>query len=671
VVLDVYSHEPVPYAEVWVEGREPMLADSAGLFRVEADSQVLNLSVSRVGYHPLEQHVRAGAVVRVYLQPKVLGLGQVTVSAARTPLPLGRAGAVRVLDRNRAWTGTSTDPAEAVRHVSSVLGRDYANYTSVSLRGTGAEHTLVALDGVPQNSAQNPVFDLSTMPLNAAERLEIVRGGGSAVFGSSAVGGVVNIITPTPERLGAEIGGSLGSFGRRAVDFRHTHWVAPLGYLVAGQFYSCRNDFTWRDSLDTMHTMRNSDLLRRALLAKGRLATGPHSAELLGEFSATERGTPGTTDWPSDSARRDDTRGQLIGRYSFHPATFLRGAARVHYLRSWQNYRDPAWFTNDTHQMSVAGAALDASAQVTRHVDLTLGGEATQGNLRSTAVGWPRRSILAGILQFRVQALGFDVVHLLRYEWLTSAATLLDSSHRRSVQRVLSPKVTATYSGLPMLDLYTSMGRSFRAPSFNDLYWPADAYACGNPRLRPETGTSYELGAKARPLPGLFCHASGFLSFLTELIQWQPDSLFRFSPVNVARARILGAELELGYEAGPVRVELDAALTRAVSDSLELIYRPRLAGGIGCSYRFPLPALVPRLGLRAGYTGARWADPTNTTSLPAFATIDAELRVRPRLGRVRLDAGAGVRNLLDTSYETTHGYPCPGRNWYAELGLAL
>ncbi len=670
VVLDDQTRMPVPYAQVQIEGHEPISTDSAGSFYFDIDSETVTLHASRIGYHPARQRVHVGSAIRVYLQPMTLNLERVTVTAARTSLPLDRAGAVRLLDRDQLSVGR-TDPADAVRHVSSTLGRDYANYTSISLRGASTEHTLVALDGVPQNSAQLGTFDLSTLPLVAVERLEVARGGASAVFGSSAVGGVVNLITPAPERLGAEATAGLGSFGLRRLEFRHSNWVSPFGYLIAGQLYSCRNDFAWQDSLDSLRTMQNADLTRKSILAKTRFEFGPHQADLLGEFSATGRGTPGTTDWPSDSARRDDQRAQFIGSYSLQATDLVRMSARGRFSRSWQNYRDPAWATNDTHATSTAGISVDGSWHATRHTDFLLAGEAGTENLSSTAVGWPHRNTVAGIFQFRVQAFGFDVVHLLRYEWMRNTGTLLDSTLRYSTHRVLSPKVIATYTRLPLVDLYTTVGRSFRAPGFNDLYWPTDAFAYGNPRLRPETGISYELGARARPVSGLSGRVAGFASRLHDLIQWQPDSTFRFSPVNVASAQILGAELELDYAVHGFEFELDAALTHSMGDSIELPYRPRLTAGLDCSYQLPLPSLAPRFGLRVNYTGARWTDPANTASLPAYTTADLTAQASPVFGRVRLNVGAGIRNLLDTRYETAHGYPNPGRNWFAELGLRL
>ncbi len=672
-VVDAWTRLPVPYADIHVLTSDShVVADSAGRFSAVVPGDSVALVASRIGYYSTEWNGRFGArEVIVALRPEALRLEGVTVSASRTPLPLDRAGAVRVYTADELRSGGRLDVAEAVRSGAGAAARDYANYSSIGLRGANAEHTLVALDGVRQNSSQSGAFDLSTLALALADRVEVTRGAASAVFGSNAVGGVVNVVTPEPETLAAQVSAGAGSFGRRRLDFRHTNWAAPVGYLLAGELYSARNDFAFSDSADSTRRLRNADIEREAVLAKGRFQSGPHHASLLGELSATRRGVPGTTQYPSDSARRDDYRGQVIARYTVQPTGALRTNVKAHASRNWQNYRDPLWGTNDTHRLSSGGACVEQFWQATRNTGVLGALEYSSERLASTAVGSPSRGVLAGTFQFRVQVHGFDVTHILRYDRIASRAVLADSVERRSTLTALSPKVMATYSGLRPVELYSAVGQSFRAPSFNDLYWPADAFTYGNPRLRPETGGTYELGLAARPAPGVRLALNGHYSRLADLIQWQPDSAFRYHPVNVQSARIIGVEMEGRAELGPVGFELSATWNRARADSSTLIYRPALAASATAGYTLPLPALAPRLSMAAEYTGARFADPANTDTLPGHVLLDAGMRFRPRVGPVSANVEAGLRNLLDARYETTRGYPSPGRSFYAELTLGI
>jgi outer membrane receptor protein involved in Fe transport len=541
---------------------------------------------------------------------------------------------------------------------------------SVSLRGANAEHTLVAIDGVRQNSAQNGTFDLSTVPLEFADRIEVARGAASAVYGSNAVGGVVNVLTPDPTRLGAAVSGGLGSFGRSGLDFRHTNWVAPVGYLVAGELYSARNDFTYSEAESTRQ-LANADIAREALMAKGRYQSGPHYGSILAEFGTTRRGVPGTVQLPSDSARRDDWRGQVIARYTVQPSGRLRTSAHAHASTDWQNYRDPLWGANDTHRLSDGGVAVEQYWQLLRSIGLTGALEYEAERLQSTAVGSPRRGGLAATFQFRVQVHGFDVTHILRWDRIASRAKLADSVERRALLRAISPKVMATWSGLAPFEFFTAVGQGFRAPSFNDLYWPADAFSYGNPGLRPEYGQTVELAAAARLSRVARVRLGAYWNSLTDLIQWQPDSAFRFRPVNVQSAQIIGLELEGRAALGPAELELAGAWTSARSESLALIYRPALSGTVRGGWRIPVPVLAPQLSVGIEYTGPRFSDPANTDTLAGYLIVDAGLRLRPRLGPVKLDLETGLRNLLDERYETTRGYPTPGRNWFLELGLEI
>lgn len=672
-VVDAWTRLPVPYADIDVLTTDAHLAaDSAGRFTTVLPGDSATLVVSRVGYYATEWRGRfAAREVVLALRPKVLSIDGVTVSASRTPLPLDRAGAVRVYGRDELRTGGRLDPSDAVRSGAGAAVRDYANYSSVGLRGANAEHTLVALDGVRQNSSQSGTFDLSTIALALADRVEVARGAASAVFGSGPVGGVVNVVTPEPDSLAAQVSADVGSFGRRRLDFRHTNWVAPIGYLVAGELYSARNDFAFIDSSDSLRRLGNADTEREAVLAKGRFQSGPHQANLLGELSTTRRGVPGTTLYPSDSARRDDYRGQVIARYTAQPTGRLRTSLKAHAARNWQNYRDPQWGTNDTHRLSTGGAAAEVFWQTTSNIGVLGAVEYSGERLASTAVGSPSRGVLAGTFQFRVQVHGFDVTHMLRYDRITSRAVLADSIVRRSTLAALSPKVMATYTGLRPLEMFSAVSRAFRAPSFNDLYWPEDAFTYGNPRLRPETGASYELGLAAQPARGVRASVNGFYSHLTDLIQWQPDSAFRFHPVNVQDASIVGVELDGRVEIGPAELRLSATWNRARADSLALIYRPTLAGAARVGHRLPVAALAPRAWLAADYTGPRFADPANTDTLEGYLLLDAGLELSPRVGPLLLEFEVGLRNLLDACYETTRGYPTPGRSAYAELSLGI
>lgn len=670
-VIDAWSRLPVPFADVHVttDGRH-LVADTLGRFSDTAIGDSITITVSRIGYLPAELSIPVGPRTTILeLRPVTLRLAGVTVSAARTPLPARTSGTVSVYDRTRLRSGGMTDAAELARAGTGAAARDYGNYSSLVLRGANAEHTLVAVDGVRQNSTQNGLFDLSTMALALAERVEVVRGPASAIFGSNALGGVVNVVTPEPERLQAELSAVTGSFGRRQLEFRHGNWLSPFGYFVAGELLSARNDFEFRDDSGRAVRLKNADIRRQAVFAKGRFQSGPHYASLLGEFAFTQRGVPGSTFLPSDSARRDDSRGQIIASYAIQPRGNLRTSLKTHASRSRQNYRDPALAVNDTHTLGLSGVQLEQSWVINPKIGLVGGGELASEALTSTAIGTPHKTAVAGWVQWRVDIHGFDILHVLRYDHASGFSRLPDSTNGTSVSSAFSPRVSLTWSGLAPLEFTTTYSRAFRAPSFNDLYWPPDAFTYGNPDLRPETGQTAEFDAGIG-LRWLKARAGVCWNRLDDLIQWQPDSVFRFHPVNVQQADITVAELEAEVTLGPAGLAISGTMTRARADSFALVYRPALCGTAGAHCDLPLPT-TPRVEIKADYTGPRFSDPANTDTMPGYLLLSVQLQSQPRLGAVAIGVEAGVRNLLDARYETARGYPTAGRNWYCQLNLEI
>uniref|UniRef100_A0A7C4GGE1 TonB-dependent receptor n=1 Tax=candidate division WOR-3 bacterium TaxID=2052148 RepID=A0A7C4GGE1_UNCW3 len=672
VVLDAWTRQPVPFALIEVLAADIIVAaDSLGRFsfRLASADSPADVTVSRAGYRQWTwSGLKPGSHIELALIPTRYDLKAVTVTALRLPVLLaaGPASVVRP-----AETGLGLELTDAARLAPTAELRDYVNYTSVGLRGAGNEHTLIELDGVRLNSAQSGTFDLSTLSPLLADRIEIARGGSSAAHGSSAIGGVVNIITPEPETLSARIQAGLGSFGRRRLDLAHTLPLGRFGFFVAGQLLSSRNDFNWPDSLDSLRTMRNADISRRSGAVKTVYRHGPVRASFLGELSAAERGVPGSTRWPSDSARRADDRGLLIAACDIQPAPELRTAARLHYSAADQRYRDPDWATNDTHRLRVLGARIDQSFRPVSWLLLLAGAEVSSEALQSTALGRPERFNPAGWVQWRIERHGFDINHVLRLELLRQQVRRSDSTRSSSLLSVFSPKVTLSWSGLQFVNLYTGFSRSFRAPGFNDLYWPEDAFTYGNPDLKPETGTTLDAGIGGTRPGWLVWWLGGYHTRLTDLIQWQPDSLWRFHPVNVDRATITGLELEIRADLRQFGFSAAGNICSARADSFALIYRPGVSGRASVWFTPPLSTLRPRLFGGVDYTGARFADAANTDKLPAHALVNTGIALAPRLGRVDLRIETGLKNLLDVNHETARGYPSPGRNWFLELGLGI
>jgi len=678
VILDAETRQPVAYAAVNAPDQElSTTADSTGSFALEIPSGVrhVTVAVSRVGYaERCWVNVSVLKPGTFYLGPSPVNLDGISVSAFRTPSPLERSGPVSIIERRNVGANGRLSVAELLYASPSLMMKDYGNLATIGLRGANTEQTLILLDGVKLNSAQDNLCDLTTLPLTLAQRLEVVRGNNSALYGANSIGGLVNVITPEPDRFGAEATGGIGSFGKRYLTAEHSNWSAPLGYVVAASLNRTGDSFSYRATLDSVHERVNSDINSQDVMAKGIFAQGPHRASLLGEYNITRRGEPGPTSWPADSARMEDYRGIAHLSYDLQEADNARLESRLYHHQSWRHYWNPdtlSW-ANDTHVTTVSGITAKQTTHLTRWATAIVGLEGEREQFRSTAIGTPQRWTGSGWAETRLRWLAFDIVPMARFDWLNDSRQQPDSTFTRSNARVINPKLSLSCSDPAWLNLYASVGRSFRAPTFNELYWPEDPWTKGNPQLKPEWATSVDVGASARCGSFLSGRLGLWHSFLTNLIQWQPDSAYVYKPVNLDTATITGGELELSLSSAHAGIDGSATYLLARSQGMDLIYRPRLS----CTAS-PWAGWGPvRLTGNVSYTGQRYTTPdtlppNSANSLPAHLLFDVGLSISPAFGRVETALRGGIRNLLDRQYEVMRGYPVPGRNWYAELELRL
>jgi vitamin B12 transporter len=678
MVMDAVTGEAIPYAVVSApETKANAVADSSGAFTLVLGTgkERVTLVVSSVGYGERQyDNVDASRRATFYLHPDPVQLNGITITAFRTPSSVERSGPVSIVEAADSASDGRTSVAELLGGSPSVMLKDYGNLAIIGLRGANAEQTSILLDGVRLNSAQDNLFDLTTLPLTLARRVEVVRGNNSALYGANSIGGLVNVITPEPESLAAKATAGFGSFGKRYLQATHSNWTDPLGYVIAASLNRMGDSFSYRDTSDSVRERVNSDISSQDVMAKGIFAQGPHRATLLGEYNITRRGEPGPTSWPADSARMDDYRGIVHLGYDLEETDNARLETRVYHHQSWRHYWNPdtlAW-VNDTHVTTVSGIMAKQTAHLAGWATMVAGLEGDREEFQSSAIGVPRRLTGSGWAEARLRWQSFDIVPMARFDWLSDSRMRPDSVLTRSNTRVVSPKLTLSYSGPAWLDLYASLGRSFRAPTFNELYWPEDPWTRGNPQLEPEWATSIDINAAARYGSSLSGRVGLWHSSLTDLIQWQPDSAYVYSPVNLDAATITGGELELSLTTKHAGLSGSATYTLARSHGMDLIYRPRLGFEVSPWAGYG----IARLGLDIRYTGLRYTTPDTmpasaANSLPSYLLLDAGLSVSPTVGGVGFALRGGIRNLLDRQYQVMRDYPIPGRNCYAELELKL
>jgi vitamin B12 transporter len=584
------------------------------------------------------------------------GPGQVIVTASRVPEPEEQAFfSTTVLTRADIEASQALSVQELLASLAGInidnaggLGQQ----SSVFIRGTDSDHTLLLIDGVRVGSATLGSAPWQIIPPEQIDHIEVVRGPLSTLYGSDAVGGVIQIFTRQAGAPGVTLGGSAssGSFD--------THEFS--GYLAA------RGSQAW------------GSLAGDVLTTRGITACLPSG--FAGCFDSSPAQVPDGFQNRSASA----TAGVRLSEQ-------LTATADVLYTHGWTAFDGAGFDDRLEFQEKVFGAHLDAALSDSWHLRLMAGRnvDAERDFLDPVPVGTfdsTRNSaslqldgkltaalrLVSGVdyedvsvdsatpfaVTARTTRAAFAELHADWGAWSALAGARFENNEQfgrhwtenLGLNRKLADGVRFT----------ATWGTAFRAPTFDELYFPG----FGNPALRPETSQSYEAGLDG-DAGALKWSVHAYQTSVDELIAVDPQT---FLPQNINKSRIRGVELQgdwhnsdwaIGGQLSPMEplnlspgAEYDNLLNRRSKQNASLSVRrllPAVADGTSGS-----------IGVATRWQGRRYDDLANTLPMGGYLTVD--LLTQWALGSA-WTVEARAANLLDRSYQTAAYFAQPGRSY--------
>ncbi|MDH5356090.1 MAG: TonB-dependent receptor, partial [Gammaproteobacteria bacterium] len=215
------------------------------------------------------------------------------------------------------------------------------------------------------------------------------------------------------------------------------------------------------------------------------------------------------------------------------------------------------------------------------------------------------------------------------------------------------------------LMLTANYGTAFKAPTFNDLYFPADSFSASNPDLIPEESASYEVGLGAKR-NGTAWSLNLYETNIENLIVWVEEPAWFWSPVNIGEAQIRGLEASLSTQLSSWQLNTNLSLLdpKNISDDAnsgnQLPRRAKQTLSFDASKQYG----EFKVGATVLAVGKRFDDLANTTELDSYNTIG--LHIDYSVAKDWLLQGK-VENLGDEEYQTAEGYNQAGRNFFITL----
>jgi len=587
---------------------------------------------------------------------------ELIVTAARIPQFRGESPwSVTVLTEEDLEATGASSLGEALRQVvgADIKSAGYGGAVrTLRMRGGNAEAVLILVDGMRVSSTLLGQADLTDIPVGDIERVEIVRGASSAIFGSDAVGGVVNIITKGPSDEGrSQVEAGYGAYGRVGLGFS-TRGKLGFGYSF-NALYDRGDGFR-----------KNSDFDSQKCSGALEFDLGKEdSLRISGDMYLSRKGIPNvpTVESEPESAlarddRQEDRNAGLSIAY-LSPGIELKAyqtqAYQLTHVWGGSEFTDSSYF-------SVTNAL--EGKQV-----LTLSGD----NRLTWGVDWREetgRSFYAG--EHTVN----NIALYAQDEAKLSEDTSLNLGVRGDAHSVsgdyISSRIGFLYRASPNMGLRTTFGTSFRSPTINELYYKDDSWMMyGSEDLSPERGEVLDLGVTYGDGHGLDSELTYFTSKISDMIYWPLDmSTWKSTAANIDTAVIQGVEFNLSQKPfdwfwysvnatgqNPVRAydEREPSLT-----GKDLPYTPRSKWNASICFG---DEDDKTLGITGRYVGLMYADGANTQRIREHTVVD--LRFTRVLERIEFDLI--IENLFDTVYfesvgynsalKRVIGYPMPGR----------
>lgn len=604
--------------------------------------------------------------------PAISATEELIVTGSYSPVTNEQlSSSVSVINKEQLLQLSSHSLIDALRQVPSLWIEEQGGpggITSIVLRGAEANHTMVLLDGVQLNDPTNTrggAFDLNSIDIESVERIEIVRGAQSSVYGSDALAGVIHIITQAPGKKSTQLNATLGSDDYSSVGVSTSGSIDKLGYAFSLQGKDAgepvegstakNTEFTsrlnWRQDIHTLNfSYRYFD---------GERTSFPEQSG--GPEYAVDR-TLDTSDYTDQNAA-------------------LSWIAQVNNF--WESTTSASWYEREEDYTSPGIAPYDAVPANGSTTDFTRTSFSWVNTLGDQQKLWSNIGVETRKEEGDSQGyldIGFDFPtdfslsrHIdsgfININAYATEELLLQASVRRDdaegFDANTSNQAGVRYTFNEQWSWFANWGEGFKLPSFFALGHPL----VGNPDLKPETVITTDTGIEFTG-EKLRASISYFDSDYKDLIDFDSET---FRNVNRAQVETSGVETEVNWQLqDKLGLRLHATYTDIdmLSSDNHLLGRPQFTYGAAVNYAlndaWSFNAHYMRVDDRfavSRYTGADVEE-----VLSPYNRVDASVSWKLN---TQIKLGLSLENLADEDYYTDIGFPAPGRSAKVNLNWSF
>ncbi len=584
-------------------------------------------------------------------EEKTITLQEIVVTATKIETPIEDIPQdITVITKKEIENGSYTNISEILRNVTGLTFFEYGNKgssSSVSLRSSTSAQVLILIDGKRLNKPGDGQVDINALsiPIDNIERIEILRGASSALYGADAMGGVINIITQIPETPETVISASYGRFVTKDLNFNTSQRIKNAGFYLS---LSKNSSGGFRDNSE--YDSESASVKITYDISKDI------RTDISFDYNFRDAGSPGSLLWPTPKANEKD-KNFLAGLNIKYKDTIMK----LYSHNSTIDYMNPG-LEDNTHKNHVLGFDLQHSFSLGSMNLLTGGIEILEEDIDSTnninendSIGRHSRTRKGIFLQNETSLKKYLILTLgLRYDSISS-------------EDRFSPKASLLIKLPYQTNLSFSAGQGFRVPEMNALYWPDTGWAEGNPDLKPEKSTEFEVNIQKFFGKIANIKVVGFLKQSKDLIQWQETSPFKWSPVNIAKTRVTGFETESDLHFDYLDIRLSYTFMdpqdRTSDKKIRFSTRHQIKGNVSFhAFKGNTIALegsyIHRYKVEKGDPGC-------------YFLLDGKIAQKLNIWKIPAEIFIMGKNIFDRNFETLKDYPMPPVQFSAGMSFSF
>lgn len=580
-----------------------------------------------------------------------LALGRSELAAVSTVIDqreIERSGALQITDLLRALPG-----------VTIAQSGSTGALTEIRLRGSETNHLLVVIDGVIANDiGQGSTIDLAHLNTANIARIELLRGAQSALWGSGAVAGVLNITTTAgageKDAVQAEVG--IGTQGTTSASASASGTQGKVSFNAYANWLNTNGDniALTGDEDDGYRNIATGGALRWQANPQHRLSANLRLVDYASDFDAIdsiETGLPMDADNVTDGKQIN----ALIG-WDFTPQDVAYSSSVTGSYRKDKN--------DSVASGRFAGGTTGERFQLTWLNRYDIGDWQLAGGLEYLTRQFSQR----GLVDFgdpnqsqqdhTVSVFGETATELADTLLLSLSARFDDNSE---FDDALSYRAGLNWPVTDQYTVFTSVSRAVKTPSFTERFGYFPQTFTGNPDLQPETSQQWEAGARATFTSALQGQLSIFSTQLEDEINgyvYDPETFITTAENKDTDSEREGIEAELTYQQGDITVRTGYSYVNSEEDGVDELRRANHQASV--SVLAPLPIDNMSFYAKAAYTGSRddiyyppYPQPAQRVSLSAYTLVDLSVSYQ---ATSQWSAALRIDNLLDEEYQDIVGF---------------